>query len=233
MAGSRSCFSSRSSCGGSTTKRSLMRVLRRQGRGHRGHRSPPRAAWSWRHPGCRPASAGSACAGSPGEQAVAVDPVEQRHRLAPERRQHVPVVDDPPAPLSQGPAAERLARPDLLQRLRGGGSDVLDRARALRIRLRAADRDAGGPVAPELHVGPGERGGLGAPQQCIPHDGTERDVDQPPAERPASGLGAPGRYTAGLARDSAPSNPGIPALRQSFAGEGVAPLPSVAPHPDG
>ena len=36
-----------------------------------------------------------------------MDPVEQRHRLAPERRQHVPVVDDPPAPPSRARVAPR------------------------------------------------------------------------------------------------------------------------------
>ena len=148
MAGSRSCFSRRSSWGGSTTKRSLMRVLR-PGRRHRTPTSGagprprrarcPAAARSARaggrdrathrrraaRPGGRraglrstgrgpgradphhPATGFAAAegleerveataAGVAGEQVVAADPVQQRQRLAAQRRQHMPVVHHPP-----------------------------------------------------------------------------------------------------------------------------------------
>ena len=39
---------------------------------------------------------------------------------------------------------------------------------AVLVALGAADGDAGGPVAPKLHVGPSERGSFGAPKHVRP-----------------------------------------------------------------
>ena len=83
-----------------------------------------------------------------------------------------------------GGSVRAVDRPKLR---RGVPADVQGGSVAVLVTLRAAHRDPGGSVAPELHVGPGERGGLATPEHGVPDDRDERHVHAPAAllRRPA------------------------------------------------
>ena len=79
---------------------------------------------------------------------------------------------------------------------RGGYANVQGGPCTVPVALGAADGDAGGPVAPKLHVGPSERGGFGAPKQGVPHDRCEHDIHQTAAAGLAGPLGSTARSRA-------------------------------------
>ena len=81
---------------------------------------------------------------------------------------------------------------------RGGSPNVQGGPFAVLVALGAADGDGGGPVAPKLHVGPGERGSFGSPKHGVPHDRYEGDVHLTAEGGRAGPLGSAARSHAPL-----------------------------------
>ena len=77
--------------------------------------------------------------------------------------------------------ATSACRPDGGEGLHGGGGDGHHRALSLGIGLRTDYRDAAAAVLPALHVAPGQRCGLGAPQSRVGEPGGQGYVELPPS----------------------------------------------------